>query len=177
MIAFFTMLLPMIVSLMGCSDAGAKCIIIPKIPHHAINQVESQLHLRVESRGHVTQEGLKIPLIGFDTTQTIHDNTEVLRLYKKAYEVLATSMALDEEANSWENRLFKSEQPRVWLSLANVGEKTSFSSRPYIAFIAMGPKGTIGLSYWNTESERLVEEDETSLRELFVEELASGKEE
>ena len=125
------------------------------------------------SGGHATQEKQKIPMIGFKTTHTIQSTEELLSLYKEVYFLMATAMTPEEETSSWENRLFIKKQPKVWLSFSNSSKTEMFATPPSIALICMGPGGTLSLSTWNAKTRHLDDQDKTSLRELFKEELAS----
>jgi len=174
---YLTIVLSLLPLLVGCGNGERERPVIPSIPRSALTNIERQLPVVVSERGHVTEDGRKIPLIGFDTTQTVRSNKDLLDLYKEIYKRLATAMKPSKETETWETRLFINKEAKVWVGLSNDGDTGMFAPRPAIALISMGPKGTLGLSFWNSDSQRLVREDETSLRELFAEELALDKEE
>ena len=173
MLIFVTLFLPLLSMLTSCSASSESEIKIPQIPSHILKKIESQHPLMASSGGHATQEKQKIPMIGFDTTHTIQSTEELLNLYKEVYFLMATAMTPEEETSSWENRLFIKKQPKVWLSFSNSSKTEMFATPPSIALISMGPGGTLSLTSWNAKTQRRYKSSETSLRELFKDELAS----
>ena len=159
--------------LTSCSSTDKTDIKIPRLPRHVIAEVQKHLPIETSQGGHVTEEKQKIPLLGFKTTYTIQNSEELLKLYKEVYLKLATAMTPEEETSSWEGKLFIKKQPKVWLSFSNSSKTDMFPAPPAIALISMGPGGILGLSYWNSKTRRLERKSETSLCELFKEELSS----
>lgn len=164
---FFLVLTGTIMTLLQPSSSKQKT---PGIPLVAIQEIEHELNLIAKALGHVTEDGLKIPMIRLESYKKTKSIDDALSQYKKAYFELSNLM--NHQSISINNTLFNESIPRICLSLVFADSSSKGVKSPYVSYIGMGPKGLLVVSSIDHETDRYRDIYETSLRELFKEELS-----
>jgi len=146
---------------------------IPQIPKDTIRDTQKNWGVSLVARGHVTEDEQKIPLIRFESYEPTTSISKALGQYKGLYLELVQGMS--HQNDSINEVLFRNSVPRVCLSLVFADSVGKRVVKPYVAHITMGPAGQLIVSSIDPKTDRYDDIGESSLRELFAEELASDK--